>query len=75
MNALKGAERKNGTDMKKYSKKKTKQVEHKANASQASGMVQLCAMVERQPNTLVIGIDLGDRTSSYCVRTRDQAGR
>src|SRR5260370_41915435 len=27
---------------------------------------------EREANTLVIGIDLGDRTSAYCVRTLGQ---
>ena len=27
---------------------------------------------KREANTLVIGIDLGDRTSAYCVRTLGQ---
>src|SRR5258705_12351353 len=26
-------------------------------------------LIEREANTLVIGIDLGDRSSAYCVRT------
>ena len=62
---------KNGTGMKKSSKK-TKQAERKAKVARQEELVQLSALVERQPNSLVIGIDLGDKTSSYCVRTRDR---
>jgi transposase len=35
-------------------------------------MAQLAALAEREAGTLVIGIDLGDRSSTYCVRTRDE---
>src|SRR5215213_8908352 len=34
--------------------------------------VELSALAEREAGTLVIGIDLGDRSSTYCVRTRDE---
>jgi transposase len=34
--------------------------------------VELTALSEREAGTLVIGIDLGDRSSTYCVRTRDE---
>jgi transposase len=47
--------------MKKNSKKEAKK----------KVMVQLSALAEREAGTLVIGIDLGDRTSTYCVRGRD----
>jgi hypothetical protein len=50
---------KNGTGMKKSSKK-TKQAERKAKVARQEELVQLAALVERQPNSLVIGIDLGD---------------
>ena len=56
----------------KKSSKKTKQAERKAKVARQEELVQLSALVERQPNSLVIGIDLGDKTSSYCVRTRDR---
>jgi transposase len=37
-------------------------------------MAQLSALAEQEAGTLVIGIDLGDRTSTYCIRRRsDQA--
>ena len=53
--------------MKKSSKKQTKRAEQaKVTAVQWSGLQQ------RDANSLVIGMDLGDRTSFYCVRTRDQ---
>ncbi len=53
---------KDGTGMKKNNKQTTKQLMK----------VQAAALAEREAGTLVIGIDLGDRTSTYCVRTRDQ---
>src|SRR5512142_281905 len=46
--------------MKKNSKKQAKK----------NVIAQLAALAEREAGTLVIGIDLGDRTSTYCVRTR-----
>src|SRR5262249_43574747 len=48
--------------MKKNSKQATKQLRK----------ALISALAEREAGTLVIGIDLGDRTSTYCVRTRDQ---
>jgi transposase len=47
--------------MKKNTKKQTKQ-----------GAIALASLREREPESLVIGIDLGDRHSQYCVRTRTQ---
>jgi hypothetical protein len=32
-------------------------------------VAQLSALTGREAETLVIGIDLGDRTSTYCVRS------
>jgi len=53
--------------MKKNSKKQTKRAEQaKMGAAQLSGLQQ------RDANSLVIGMDLGDRTSFYCVRTLGQ---
>jgi transposase len=34
--------------------------------------LEMARLVEWEANKLVIGIDLGDRNSAYCVRTRDQ---
>ena len=48
--------------MKKNSKHDTKKI----------NVAQLSALAEREASSLVIGIDLGDRTSTYCVRTRDE---
>jgi transposase len=50
---------KDGTGMKKKTKKQTKQT-----------IEQFAALREREAESLVIGIDLGDRHSHYCVRTR-----
>lgn len=51
----------------KDSKKQTKRaVQAKVTAAQLSDLQQ------REANSLVIGMDLGDRTSLYCVRTLDQ---
>jgi transposase len=44
--------------MKKNSKRATKTM----------AVAEISALSERAPGTLVIGIDLGDRTSTYCVR-------
>lgn len=53
--------------MKKNSKNQAKR------ADQAKiTAAQLSALQQREANSLVIGIDLGDRTSFYCVRTRNQ---
>jgi transposase len=52
--------------MKKNIKKETKKNQEKRTAA------LLSALGQRDANSLVIGIDLGDRTSSYCVRTREQ---
>ncbi len=63
--------RKDGTGMKKNNKKETlkSKRETKKVAELEAGEAPL---VEREANTLVIGIDLGDRTSAYCVRTLGQ---
>jgi transposase len=53
--------------MTKNSKKQTKRAEQAKVAA-----AQTAAFQQREANSLVIGIDLGDRTSFYCVRTRDQ---
>src|SRR5260370_6823232 len=55
--------------MKKHNRNETKkcQRETKKVAELESG-----GWSERDANTLVIGIDLGDRSSSYCVRTLGQ---
>src|ERR1051325_2686259 len=57
--------------MKKHSKKATNKskLETKKVAELQREQVGLA---EREANTLVIGIDLGDRTSTYCVRTLGQ---
>jgi transposase len=52
--------------MKKNNKKETKREQEKAAAAIVSGLAQ------REANSLVIGIDLGDRISNYCVCTREQ---
>lgn len=48
--------------MKKNSKKQTK-----------ATLEQFVALGAREENTLVIGIDVGDRNSHFCVRTREGA--
>jgi len=64
----KGAE-KDGTGMKKNSKNETTKSKR-----ETKKVAELAAprLTEREAHTLVIGIDLGDRTSSYCVRTLGQ---
>jgi hypothetical protein len=51
-------------------KKDSKKSKQKAEAKQKAAL--LCGLAERPANSLVIGIDLGDRRSTYCVRTLDQ---
>lgn len=58
--------------MKKSSKKLEKRAQRRARAAKELHAVQLTALAEREANTLVIGIDLGDRSSTYCARTRDR---
>lgn len=50
--------------MKKNSKKTTKQM----------AVAEVSALADRAAGTLVIGIDLGDRSSTYCVRERQTEG-
>jgi len=66
--ALKGAE-KDGTDMKKHTKNETKKCQRE---TKKVTELESAGWSEREANTLVIGIDLGDRSSSYCVRTLGQ---
>ena len=57
--------------MKKSSKNREQKAQREAKAvQQHQTALRLSALSEREPNSLVMGIDLGDRTSSYCVRTR-----
>ena len=57
--------------MKKDSKKDTSK--SKRETKKVAELEQLQAgLAEREANTLVIGIDLGDRTSTYCVRALGQ---
>jgi hypothetical protein len=66
----KGAE-KDGTDMKKHTKNETtksKRETKKVAELEAAAL----GLTEREAMTLVIVIDLGDRTSAYCVRTLGQ---
>src|SRR5215831_15000589 len=57
--------------MKKDSKKDTAKVKRETKKIAELKAVQ-AGLAERKANTLVIGIDLGDRTSTYCVRTLGQ---
>src|SRR5882724_10880418 len=66
--ALKGAE-KDGTDMKKHSRSETTKSQRE---TKKVAELESAGWSEREANTLVIGIDLGDRSSSYCVRTQGQ---
>jgi transposase len=58
--------------MKKSSSKNTeRKAQREAKAvQQHKTALRLSALAEREANSLVIGIDLGDRSSSYCVRLR-----
>jgi len=57
--------------MKKGSKKATSKSKRETKKVAELQQVQV-GLAEREANTLVIGIDLGDRTSTYCVRTLGQ---
>ena len=57
--------------MKKNSKRET--TKSKREALKVDELrAQLVGLGDREAETLVIGIDLGDRTSAYCVRTKGQ---
>lgn len=56
--------------MKKDSKKQT--AKNKRESQRVVELQSLEALAEREINSLVIGLDLGDRTSSYCIRTMGQ---
>lgn len=53
--------------MTKNSKRQTRRSEQTKIQS-----AQVCALKLREAHSLVIGIDLGDRKSWYCVRTLEQ---
>lgn len=55
--------------MKKISKKETKRAKGAKAEIKTTGI--LSEVADRAANSLVIGIDLGDRTSNFTVRTRD----
>lgn len=55
--------------MKKSSKNTELKAQREAKAVQHYKTAS--ALAEREANSLVIGIDLGDRSSSYCVRVRE----
>jgi len=60
------------TGMTKNTKKQTKRTKRTENAKLTAA--QRCALQQREAHSLVIGMDLGDRVSWYCVRTLvDQA--
>jgi transposase len=61
---------KKGTGMKKDSKKQT--AKSKREAKRVASLESLGGLAERDAKSLVIGIDLGDRTSAYCIRTVGQ---
>ncbi len=57
--------------MKKHTKNET--TKSKRETKKVAEVQQLqTGLAEREANTLVIGIDLGDRSSAYCVRTLGQ---
>jgi transposase len=68
VNALKRC-RKDGTGMKKNTRNETTKSKREA---KKVAELEMARLVEWEANKLVIGIDLGDRNSAYCVRTRDQ---
>ena len=61
---------KKGTGMKKDNKKET--AKSKREAKKVASLQSLEGLGERDAKSLVIGIDLGDRASTYCVRTLGQ---
>ena len=56
--------------MKKDSKKET--AKSKREAKKVAALESIQGLAERDAKTLVIGMDLGDRTSAYCIRTLGQ---
>jgi transposase len=56
--------------MKKDNKKET--LKSKREAKKVESLQSLEGLAERDAMSLVIGMDLGDRTSAYCVRTVGQ---
>ena len=56
--------------MKKDNKKQT--AKSKREAKKVASLESLGGLAERDAKSLVIGIDLGDRTSAYCIRTLGQ---
>jgi transposase len=56
--------------MKKDNKKET--AKSKREAKKVASLLSLEGLAERDAKSLVIGIDLGDRNSAYCVRTKGQ---
>jgi hypothetical protein len=58
--------------MKKSSKNGELKAQREAKTvRQDKAALRLSALAEREANSLVIGIDLGDRSSSYRVRVRE----
>src|SRR6202047_3688241 len=55
--------------MKKHNRNETKKCQRE---TKKVAELESAGWSEREANTLVIGIDLGDRSSSYCVRTLGQ---
>jgi len=55
--------------MKKHTKNETRKCQRE---TKKVAELETAGWSEREANTLVIGIDLGDRSSSYCVRTLGQ---
>ena len=60
---------KKGTGMKKDNKETSKS---KREAKKVASLQTLQGLTARDAKSLVIGMDLGDRTSAYCVRTLGQ---
>ena len=56
--------------MKKDNKKET--AKSKREAKKVASLQSLAGLAERDAKSLVIGIDVGDRTSAYCIRTLGQ---
>jgi hypothetical protein len=56
--------------MKKDSKKQT--AKSKRETKKVTDMQSLERLAERDAKSLVIGVDVGDRTSAYCIRTLGQ---
>lgn len=56
--------------MKKDSKKET--AKSRREAKKVARLQSLEGLADREAKSLVIGMDVGDRTSAYCVRTQGQ---